>query len=337
MSFSFDFVESDDESQPVKAQTTAKYPSLFELSKSIPLENLPKLHTLDELLLTLVDIRLTFDNYTTPENNIVYRRELFDVKHQVMCEDTESATNDILIAGNDNDLQKNVYEGGFKSWECSYDAVDRIEKLHKGGELNDFKSYLELGCGTALPTAFLLGKYLNNQVCDTSFVLSDFNYDVLRLVSLPNILIHYAATLAPETLTELTNKEVTTNNDELLLTQEFLSRFKDDLNRLNVSISFVSGSWGDQFNQLLKPVDFIITSETIYSLETLPLLVQSLVDLVRNVGKAYVLVAAKNIYFGVGGSIHGFLEYLGGVNDGLAVEVEEVDSQLRRSIIALRK
>lgn len=51
------------------------------------------------------------------------RREIFDVRTQLMAEDsTEQDSNEELIAGlEEGDLKPNVYEGGFKTWECALD------------------------------------------------------------------------------------------------------------------------------------------------------------------------------------------------------------------------
>ena len=35
---------------------------------------------------------------------------------------------DILLGDTSEDLRKNIYEGGLKSWECSYDLVDLLSE-----------------------------------------------------------------------------------------------------------------------------------------------------------------------------------------------------------------
>ena len=110
-----------------------------------------------------------------------------------MCEDDNNSakngvTNDVLIGDNNVvDLKKNVYEGGFKSWECSYDMVDELSTMINNGKLN-YNNLLEFGCGTALPTCFLFMKRFQTQdKTGANYILSDFNYDVLRLYP-----IHYS-------------------------------------------------------------------------------------------------------------------------------------------------
>ncbi len=48
------------------------------------------------------------------------RRELFDIRLQLMAEDEPEAEN---LTFDKSDLRTNVYEGGFKSWECSFDLA----------------------------------------------------------------------------------------------------------------------------------------------------------------------------------------------------------------------
>ncbi|KGR14130.1 hypothetical protein MG5_00865 [Candida albicans P57072] len=439
MSFSFgftkddfsDFSDDDDDDELEESNTYIKSnQSFLNGSNSIiqPLnaldsliitpENKPKLHNLDSILSTLQGIRISFDNYTTPQGNIIYRRELFDVKHQLMIEEEQEEEEEgnnigvhkLLIDENqnNNDLQKNVYEGGFKSWECSYDTVDALNKLINGSDsdsddnnnsLLSSKSILELGCGTALPSCFLLLKKFqsikesNQQQQEhhqvgLRLILSDFNYDVLRLVTVPNLLIHWASTISIEQLHELTS---TTNdddddgggggdkiesrfvNDEILITTKLIDQFKNDLNNYNIELQFISGSWGNEFINLpaIKDkdtngidIDVIISSETIYSLDTLPIVAESIKTIFQqsssksiatsknnnnnNNNNKLAIIAAKNIYFGVGGSLIEFLNYFNQItkndnddddNDdhqgqGFNVSVEEInDSQLKRSLV----
>ncbi|ODV76882.1 COX4-domain-containing protein [Suhomyces tanzawaensis NRRL Y-17324] len=325
MGFTFGFNVSDDEGE---APTPATPPPPSALSSlSIAPENMPQEHSLDSVLDTLKDVKLTFDNYTTPVGKtLVYRRELFDVRHQVMCEDSEEP---LLVVNNDRDLEKNVYEGGFKSWECSYDAVDKLRELLDKDSLNH-RSFLEFGCGTSLPTCYLLRHKLESHNTDpVTYILSDFNYQVLRLVTVPNLLIHWASTLPVDQLVALTSLEERPlyNNDELLCTPALLQAFTIAMKASGITLRLVSGSWGPQFNQLVGPVEFLISSETIYSLDTLPVVAESVVELAD-----HALVAAKNIYFGVGGSVIEFLNYLKRIHPLGTVDVEEV-GELKRSLI----
>ncbi|RCK60800.1 Histidine protein methyltransferase 1 [Candida viswanathii] len=357
MSFSFgftkdDFSDDDDLDESSQIQPTAEPTDQNQSQKSaldslqLTPENLPKEHSLDSLLSSLQNVRITFDSYTTTGGNVIYRRELFDVKHQIMTEDDRdnAQLSELLIDENNNDLQKNVYEGGFKSWECSYDTVDKLAGLIDNGQLTS-NSVMEFGCGTALPSCFILLKKLqleNRQ--PLKLILSDFNFDVLRLVTLPNILTHWASTLPVEKLHSLVTSEDNPrfNNDELFLTSQLLEQFKADLAGFNIDLKFISGGWGNEFNQLVAndAIDFIISSETIYSPESLPIVAESIKEiLLGSLAKSSMaLVAAKNIYFGVGGSLIEFINYFNSIKTKeFEVDVEEInDAQLKRSLVYIR-
>ncbi|EGW32343.1 uncharacterized protein SPAPADRAFT_61422 [Spathaspora passalidarum NRRL Y-27907] len=343
MSFSFGFTNDDLSGDELDQSSTPSQPPQARALDTLvtPKENLPQRHTLAQLCSTLLNVRITFDNYTTPGGNLIYRRELFDVKHQIMSEDEGSTQLGEMLLDEQSDLQRNVYEGGFKSWECAYDAVDKLAS----GQV-EMSSVLEYGCGTALPSCFiLLRKFTSGDKNSLRITLSDFNYDVLRLVTLPNLIINWASTLPVEKLHALTTSEENPvfNNDEVLLTQQLIQEFTSALNEFNIELDFISGAWGNQFNELVTSqtsVDFMISSETIYSPDILPVVAESIVEILsRTNGTAKCMVAAKNIYFGVGGSVIEFVNYFDKVSESkFIMEVEEInDSQLKRSLVMIEK
>ena len=66
------------------------------------------------------------------------RRELFDVRAQLMAED--QTPDELAISGlSSDDVQPNVYEGGFKTWECSLDLshylLTLLEQRHESTDL----------------------------------------------------------------------------------------------------------------------------------------------------------------------------------------------------------
>lgn len=343
MSFTFGFTGddiSDDESMTNVATAST--------SNSKPVEALlpPKLHSLLDILSTLKDVRITFDNFTTPGGNIVYRRELFDIKHQAMMEEDSERASDVhkILVGSENasddvDLRTNVYEGGFKLWECSYDLVDEIDKLWKQGSLILHSKFLEIGCGTSLPSCYLLTLLLQQDLATSrSLVLSDFNYEVLRLVTVPNLLIHWASTLEPDFLHQLTGSDIHLNNDEVFLSSDLLKEFENHLARKNLLLSFISGLWGSEFCKIaftFSP-ELILTSETIYSLDSVPILIDVLLQLATP-PNYLALVAAKSYYFGVGGSIKEFIDKTSEAKaDNLHIDTVGGNmGQLKRDIVRL--
>lgn len=80
------------------------------------------------------------------------------------------------------DRIKGVYEGGFKTWECSYDLVEYIdtcqEEIFK--KKHDELNILELGCGSGLPGIYCQ-KY---HKCNVHF--QDYNQQVIEQLTIRN-------------------------------------------------------------------------------------------------------------------------------------------------------
>ena len=139
----------------------------------------------------------------------------------------------------------------------------------------------------------------------------------------------------------------------MLILPELLSEFQSSLESRRITIRFISGSWQSlttdeqQTSPILKyPFDVVLTSETIYNVKYLPTLI-NLLKLAMgkpNLGEAssdtiaekidtkltldesgkssesLCLVAAKVLYFGVGGSIRDFersIKLQGGKTDSV--------------------
>lgn len=347
MSFSFGFsADSDDE---FTAPTTQTRPFTDPLSHINPDARPATLESFQSILHSLKDVRTTFEAYTTPKGNLVYRRELFDVKHQLMMEENDDQSSDefkILIGDDATDLKKNVYEGGLKSWECSVDTVDKLSELSDEELLSG--DVIELGCGTALPSTYLFKRALMQQKREQklTFVLADYNSSVLRLVTLPNLIITWASLLDDEDRTSLQRSEDDTIPivaDELQFTEALLTKFFDSVKMQNINIELISGAWSRQFvtltNQISTSFKLIITSETIYAPETLPIISELVIELIQQNKGSMALVAAKDIYFGVGGSLVEFQNYLEerqqhGVK--IEFEVQKVNAGLKRSIVLIK-
>lgn len=370
MSFSFGFTSNDFEDDELVVQPETFVESSRENENTTfyvnPLDSdfllqagvvQPNVEDLETILQSLKDVRLTFEEFRSPiYKKVLIRRELFDVKHQLMLEtDTQSNDDstelDILLGDTSEDLRKNIYEGGLKSWECSYDLVDLLsEKADRIS--NNIDAVVEIGCGTALPSEFLFRSALlrNDKSKVLKFVLTDYNASVLRLVTIPNLVITWAKTI-------LTNEEwyalqkdecedVPINSEELLLSSKLLAAFYNDIRSRNIRVILISGSWGRKFSNLIHEVlsdsekVLSLTSETIYQPDNLPVIAETILDihkLPQTDVKTYV--AAKDIYFGVGGSITEFETYLDGKinSENLPIRSErfKVNSGLKRSIICI--
>ncbi|KAH0545070.1 hypothetical protein FGG08_000841 [Glutinoglossum americanum] len=304
--FSGDDIDVDlDEGVPVDVAATATA-STTVAAGAAQLE--PKVHGLGGLLSTLPSkVSYTTLTILTLKGNTIKipRRELFDIRMQLMAEDDEDSA---LLAdlGND-DIRANVYEGGLKSWECSVDLVRVLVDdggLWGGGE--ERLKVMELGSGTALPTLYLFQQVLIRNTKNPHFSISDYNADVLRLVTIPNLLLSWAMITGAI-------PDPWPTDDDLEISPGLLQRFTADLDARGIVVDILSGAWGLRFIELVhvKPW-LVLASETIYSPASLPAFVQTLVEVLDRHGShaARALVAAKMVYFGVGGGVQEFLRLL---------------------------
>ena len=66
------------------------------------------------------------------------RRELFDIRAQLMTEDDNPDQSSPPVGLSTCDITPNVYEGGFQSWECAVDLASHLlVKLNTGWDLCD--------------------------------------------------------------------------------------------------------------------------------------------------------------------------------------------------------
>lgn len=245
------------------------------------------------------------------------RREIFDVRVQLMAEDDNSRTN--ILAGLENsDLQTNVYEGGYKTWECSLDLARFLLDRGPRKALDDLvrvQHVVELGCGSAVPSLVVFQYALRERLAMV-FTLADYNEDVVRLVTLPNLVLAWAGALSEEESREVFPEgNPLRDGDEhgdLYLGPQVLDAFKNQLRATGIEINLLSGSWTPTATFLaLVPSTpdlntFILGSETIYSPASLSAFAETIVALMKRVKTGKAVVAAKRVYFGVGGSVDAF-------------------------------
>ncbi|CAG8740895.1 32681_t:CDS:2, partial [Racocetra persica] len=223
---------------------------------------------------------------------VFYKRCLSDVKFQIAQNDElENEVNQssysspkILELTDDNDVVHGVYEGGLKTWECSLDLVEYLSIKLKEINLSGNK-ILELGCGSALPGIYLLST--QPSLCVD---FQDYNEDVLKLVTIPNILINTVLRPQSDEISELDIVEETNCLNQLKNSRFF----KGDWNELNDILNLHS-------NQ--EKYDIILSSETIYNLSSIP----KLYNVIKH---ALKYPNAKTIYFGVGGGILPFRQLI---------------------------
>lgn len=121
---------------------------------------------------------------------------------------------------------------------------------------------------------------------------------------------------------------------ELELTSELVEKFESSLKSRDITLNFYSGSWESlhkvgAFGNHGSTTSIVLTSETIYSMESIPTLVDALsmacsasIESIlqettltdqkdrKSTIKDLCLVAAKILYFGVGGGVNALEEEL---------------------------
>ncbi|KAJ4292774.1 hypothetical protein N0V90_009437 [Kalmusia sp. IMI 367209] len=351
MSFSFGFSGDDIEEDPHDVSQTIQ--NVTDAGQDTPPPIPARTHDLDELLSSLPD-KISYSIFTTTSPKgftaRLPRRELFDVRLQLMAEDDGTSSNP-LAGLNDSDVQTNIYEGGYKTWECSIDLVRFLLDRGPRKDLDDLMRVhhvLEMGCGTALPSLLLFQYALKNQL-GIYFTLTDYNADVLRLVTVPNLVLTWASTLdearSKEVFGEAGNPllSVEEANGDLYLTPQVLGAFKEQLGSLGLTLTLLSGSWIPTAELLpLIPSSaelntLILASETIYSPASLTAFTDAMVALMQRVKSGKALVAAKRVYFGVGGSVDGFREECGKKGCvAYEMEFEGLEEGVRRAIVEVQ-
>ncbi|KAJ3280410.1 Histidine protein methyltransferase 1 [Rhizoclosmatium sp. JEL0117] len=279
MSFRFNFGNTDEPEQPEQTISTVELPK----------------EVIGEC------IRLT-------PTLLLYRRCLADVKLDVAQDQSESEWVDKVMLDN-TDLIDGVYEGGFKTWECSLDLAEYLSAEFTEDWFVG-KRTLELGCGSALPGVYCLsrGAYVDFQ---------DYNELVIKLVTMPNTLLNSFARPAAEIIDERGAFEVDVDLAQIQ----------------NLQCGFFCGDWGSLNVDGTEQYDLILTSETIYSTESHLRLHNVLKRSLKRDGN--VLIAAKKTYFGCSGDLQQFMMLVQREGVFKSEVVREFTSGVHRVIVKL--
>ncbi|KAF8309779.1 hypothetical protein F5887DRAFT_911239 [Amanita rubescens] len=325
------FTVSDELSTPPSPITTTNFNPSVEISLSHLLDALPQLISYSPLSIPRAD------------HLFLGRRDLFDARFQLISEGHDN----LQFLDAPSDLVPGVYEGGLKTWECCLDLVDYLESNRLSTSIAG-KRVFEVGCGTAVPSMYLLHEALSlsagsSSPLETQIHLQDYNSSVLELITLPNLLITWYLSPASASYHSTQTSSESPNPSEINITPELKSAFLFTLKERNISLRFFAGSWEtfDLANIPPQGYDIVLTSETIYRKESLP----SLITLLRSAclrdapKNTLCLVAAKAVYFGVGGGVSDFKDAVEGNGNreklGNIKTVWETTTGVKRNVLSV--
>ena len=174
---------------------------------------------------------------------------------------------------NSRDVLRGVYEGGFKTWECTRDVVSVMRTLAESQSQSQSQSpprvVMDVGCGAGLAGVYALQRWPH-----CSVIFQDLNEEVLQLVTAWNVVLNCGGV-------------------------EALSRCR-----------FVAGPWDavESFGLPRGEVDLVVTADTLYESASHDSLISLIESALRPNPAGVALVAAKRFYFGCSGSVASFRE-----------------------------
>lgn len=308
--FRFNFVDA--ESKEITSE------SVPDNNKAATIATATSVLALSDLLNTLPETLLA-ERLDLSEQTKIWRRDYSDIKFQLAQEDPLDDGMDYGVE-EESDVVLGKYEGGFKTWECSLDLTRFLESFN----LTKVQHCLELGCGSALPSISLFKKGLIQKLD-----VQDFNASVLRLCTLPNLLINLCCS-SPEQLQQLETQQQGQGLDkfqEFEINNSLKETFPKD------RVRFIAGSW-DQFIPDVDGYDLILASETIYHAEHHQLFYETLRKSLKK-PHGLVLLAVKTIYFGCTGDLWGFLKVVEKQGEMKITRKWQSTSEMKREIIQL--
>ena len=230
------------------------------------------------------------------------------------------------------DLVTDVYEGGFKLWECARDLLEVLhDTLHRGELKLDGAAVLEAGCGVGLPGAYAL------QGGASRLVLQDFNAAVLRLVTAPTLRLNGLWPRLEAGDVRLLSGDWADVSALLSAERRDATRGREKGEGKESVGEEGEGKEGDgDAARGDGAYDLILSADTIYNAEATRRLWKLVSEQLRDGGVAYI--AAKSYYFGVGGSVADLLALVtaDGRFDCRTVRTFEDGASNRREVLELR-
>ncbi|KAK7737419.1 hypothetical protein SLS53_006492 [Cytospora paraplurivora] len=355
MSFSFSFAGDDiedDTSTPQGAPSASSPTASASASSAFPVQGKPLLppvhHDLGQMLSSLpskIAYSLLDVDLDGKASIQIPRRELWDVRVQLMAEEDGEEDGEGAAPGlGSHDVKTGIYEGGFKSWESSVDLVKVLAA-------EDFPSALTGGSFRIVEWA-LVQKDLEHDRIPLCLTLADYNPSVLQLVTLPNFLLAWA--LHQQQHDEFLKEAFSSTEGELEITEHVVDSFKAFLSSSEIALHFISGGWSPDFVGLVNSSSaapsshaaaevnsqktLIMGAETIYSPFALSSFTDTLLSILsqernaRPSREAVAIVAAKRLYFGVGGSLDDFVDKIRNLGAAVSLVREETEG-VRRGVV----
>ena len=148
-----------------------------------------------------------------------------------------------------------------------------------------------------------------------TLILADYNEHVLTHASIANLVLTYAKFSSTN---DADCSAVEAGYGDISINTELVNAFRHWLDQNKIQIFGISGPWNTIFEEMvntkLQGQKLILASETIYQPESVEPFVKVLLGLMKNEVSTeqhnQALVAAKKVYFGVGGGIDEFLSCL---------------------------
>jgi protein-histidine N-methyltransferase len=196
----------------------------------------------------------------------------------------------------------------------------------------------------------LAGRLSSGAKLPLVLTLADYNPSVLFLVTLPNFILAWA--LQQRGGNPVLDGAFSPDGEmELELTSEVLQAFKDTLSTNQISLLFLSGAWSPEFVQLISSsvpspladstgdvCTLVMGAETIYSPFALESFANTLLAILEQVrrshpaGQSTAIIAAKRLYFGVGGSLDDFVDKMKSLSASVETLREETQG-VRRGVV----
>ena len=209
------------------------------------------------------------------------------------------------------DIVKDDYEGGFKVWEGTLDLCNFLYNHGQNFDLNG-KNVLEIGCGCGLVGIFCMKAYELNSIC-----FQDYNLDVLKFSTLPNIIKNGLEAQIPKT--------------------RFISHdWSTTIEKVSNNVNELATKLHEQGSVSAGKFDMILMSEVLYNPDQYPKLGALINELLETTG--ICIISSKLYYFGVNGSVDEFKDFMEEHYPHLSIQtLLEIDNKIsnKREIFAI--